>query len=135
MEFNQLDAAQLENELRAEGAPLPPSLRERVLRRCAEEGSTRQRWHRRFDLRLSGAFAGLCLFYWLAMGVLDGQRTALMFPTNGGSGVVLMADAHNSSPAALEHAIKSRSRMLATLLEGSGRYGEEVNYDAHDESG
>jgi hypothetical protein len=129
MEFEQL-----ENQLRDEGAPLPPALRDRVLHRCAEERRKRQAWHRRFDCRLASAVAGLCLFYWLAMGVLDAQRAALMFPSDTGSDVVLIADNYDPSPAALEQVIKARSRVLATLL-NDGRYGREVDYDSHNERG
>ena len=72
----------LEDQLRAEGAPLPPALRERVLRGCVEERRSRRCWHRRFDLRLLGAAAGLCLCYWGAMASLDTQRAALFGPAS-----------------------------------------------------
>jgi len=124
MEFEEL-----ENQLRSEGAPLPPALRDRVLHRCAQERHKRQRWHRRFDLRLSGAFAGLCLFYWLAMASLDAQRTALITPNQGGSDIVFLAGATDSGRVDLEDAMKSHSQVLAALLNGNGAwYGEEVDY-------
>lgn len=126
MEFEEL-----EDQLRSEGAPLPPALRNRVLPLCYDELNKRQRRHRRFDLRLSGAFAGLCLFYWLAIAALDAQRAALLTPNQGKSDIVLVAGATNSGRADLEDAMKSHSQVLATLLNGNGAwYGEEVDYVA-----
>ena len=129
MEFKGMGVEHLEDQLRAEGAPLPAELRTRVLQRCHEERHARQCWYRRFDLRLSGTFAGLCLFYWIAIGLLDAQRTALMAPANSGSDAVLMVGAPASTPGDLERAMQSRSQVLAALLNGNGGwYGEEVDY-------
>ena len=109
----------IEEQMRAQVPALPPGLRDRTLRRCQREQYTVISQRRVVRWRLAGALAGIFIMQWLAVALLDNQRTALLTPGNppDPATAMLVASHSPSSAGAIRNTIQSRSHMLALLLD------------------
>lgn len=108
------ESESIEARLRA-AAPVPPSeLRAQILNRCRQERRPAPRlpWYRSWSL--TGAFAALVLFCWLASGRLDAQNQALL--TGKSARSFDSAAALRSDQERFVLALQWRLRQLALLL-------------------
>lgn len=104
----------IETRLRASAPLPPPELRAQILDRCRQERRPAPRlpWFRSWGL--TGAFAALLLFCWLASGRLDAQNQALLTGSAArpsDSAATLRADQER-----FVLALQWRLRQLALLL-------------------
>lgn len=112
----------IEARLRASAPPLPPELRQQVLRRCRQERRNKPACAWQGQWRLAGALTSLALFCWIASGCLDARSQAMIAGENGGqSGSTLAFRANSLSPGEADSqnfgiALRWRMSQLALLL-------------------
>jgi hypothetical protein len=105
-----------EEQLRAAAPALPPAFRTRTLARCAAQARNRQQNRRRGSQRLIWSLAGLCLFQWLVVSLLDSQHASLLMA--GSTDLPPQYSQTSTSknpPADLWSALATRSQTLASL--------------------